>query len=282
MSATNPAGVPQPADGDELESAVANASDYSKIQCVPDTTYQVSDTLSLPEGVDLVLNGATLQATHGETAVDVSQRFPTKVWGGTIDLGSSGGVGVEVRGSGSVIKWDSTVVGTTIRAQPGTGARGFFVNADSDNTFFVSSVFQTEGVDIPYDLRSPGGVGKNFITSNRAYIVMNDYDIGIRCRGEGDTTIAKSTTFVEANPGSSASAFLDFDVEDGTTFLTEGFVQNIDAHDEFLYIKNTRGNSQANHSHVSFSGHSSRRNPDLVRDETNASGEDDTYVIDAS
>jgi hypothetical protein len=81
------------------------------------------------------------------------------------------------------------------------------------------------------------------------------------------------------DPGNSASSLLEFDVNDGVHFMTSGYVANPDAHDQLLWIRETRNGDRGGHSFMSYDGYSSRRDPGFVRNDTD---DDDTVVIDCS
>jgi hypothetical protein len=281
---TDAAGVPRPSDADELQSALNDSPRSGLVECPSGTTYRPGSTIEIPGRVQLDATGATIVPQHDGAAVSVSKRDPAKLRGGTIDLGSGGGIGVlnSTGETGKKHKWDSICYGTTVLADPGSGAIGFDLQAvDGENTDqpYHAPTLMTNGVDVPININSPSSGG--FVTSVCPSVKAVNYETLVKCRGGGSTTIAHSLVWLRpgTDPGSSANAVLDFAVNDGVHFMTAGYTASAEAHDVLLNITETRDGNQGGHSFMSYNGYSSRRNPDLVR---NTTDDDSTAVIDCS
>lgn len=274
---TDKAGVPQPADESELQEALHAAPEHSLVECRSETTYRPSSPLSVPDWVTLDLRDAVIRPKHGGTVVSLGNQ--SLLYGGTIDMGTAGGIAVLNSSVEGTRKWDTGLKGTHVMASPGSGAIGHEIRkaASGGNNFYHAPVLSTDGVDYPLQLRAGGNEG--FTTSINTHLIARDYVVAARASGKRN--ISHCYTVCDLTPGSRTVSAIEYDVDIGCRFCSEGWIRNPELHEQLLWIKSTKttegGSHVGEHVHLSHLGHSSTNNPELVRDDT---GANDSYVID--
>ena len=278
---TDAAGVPRPADADELRSALADASEHSLVEC-RSGTFRPGATLTIPDYVRLDATGVTFVPRHDDAVFSLGARG--RLLNGTIQLGSSGGTGVlndSSVGDSYAHKWGAVPVGTRITAESGSGATGYQVlrATDGGNSFYHNPVFATDGVDTPLYLDNPSENG--FITSVNTRLVARDFVNAVVA--ESPNGISNNYTVCDLTPGSNTESVTVTDADYGRRNCAEGTFGDASKYDQIVWIQSTRqfdsDSYGGNHVHLSYDGYSSRRNPGLVRDDTPAN---DTYVVDFS
>jgi hypothetical protein len=271
MSATDPAGVPQPTNANELQNSLNSVGEYALVQPPSGTTIQAGSSISIPDWVTLDMSGVTLEATHGGAALDIGER--SRIYGGTIRLGSGGGIGVRSATNG-VRKWGAGPFGTTITAQAGSGAIGHLIRGGRN--FFHAPVFGCENVDVPLRMDCRQGSRSNpFITSINATVTATNYVNGIEA--VGNDNVRHGYILVDFTPGPNSKNGKVIDNPKSHRICSEGRIRDPGAHDQLIHVKDS--DNAGAHAHLSYLGQSSRRNGGLVRDNT---GQRPTHVVDFS
>jgi len=273
------AGVPRPTTETELRRALNNASEHEVIDCPEGTVYEPGSTLAVPESITLDLRGATVRPRHSGVVIDLGGGGwsgpgdgPNTVYGGTIEMGSSSGIGVRNRTDGRRF-WPAVPVGTHVSADPGSGATGYqiLLGSGGNNNAWDRPVFSTAGVDTPLHMRSRSG----FITSVNAHLTAADFVNGVVCDGDGDT-ISHTYTVCRFTPGPNTESGLVNDIE-GRRNCIEGWLGDASKYDQLVRVREARKNRTGQHTCLSWDGYSSATSPGLVRDTTDAN---DTRVVD--
>ena len=275
---TDAAGVPRPADANELDSALSNVPEHSLVECRPGTVYRPGSTLEVPRWVTLDATGAVIEPQHGGDAVQLEDW--AEMYGGTINMGDSDGIGVLNDAQGNNVKWKTGCYGTHITANPGSGTVGHKVMISGDGrNFYHSPVLSTAGVDFPLEINNDGARSGSFITSINAHLVASDFVTAIRGYGPPERNMSHCFTRCDLTPGPRTKTALEYDNNRGRRFCAEGNVGDASKYDQLLWIKQTKDNRVGQHVLLSYDGYSSRRNPGLIRNDTDAN---DCYVIDFS
>lgn len=281
---TDKAGVPQPIDATELEAALNEAPLHSLVNCPAGTVYEPASTVAIPDTVTLDARNATIRPQHSGTAVELGRpgtepdNGGARLLGGTVEMGSSGAVALLNR-SESRKFWNTAPVGTHVTAMPGSGTTGHQVlkTSGANNNYYHSPVYSTEGVDTPLHIRAEGTSG--YITSINTHLIARDYVVAAQASGKRN--ISHCYTVCDLTPGPRTVSAIEYDVDMGSRFCSEGWIRNPELHEQLLWIKSTKttegGSHVGEHVHLSHLGHSSTNNPGLVRDDTDAN---DSYVID--
>lgn len=282
---SDPAGVPQPATTAQLREAFADAPEHSMIESPPGTTYQIDSSLVMPPFVEWDGRGSTVVNNGGGDAIRLDNR--SRVFNVDVEMGNADGGAFVYDSSLSRQTLDTTTVGGTVTGSPGSGARGVFVKADDDRVFGHNFTVRTIDIDYPVDMWSPKRGG--FVTSMYGDVKATNFDIGIRCRGDGETTVNSSLLHVDMNPGDGATTLLEVDHPDAAQNVAFGTGGDASAYDQLVHVKETRhpplsARAKAMHDFLSRDGYSSTRSPGLVRNDTNYDfrSEETPEVIDCS
>jgi hypothetical protein len=288
---TDPAGVPQPSTTDELRQAFDDAPKHGFIESPPNTEYVTDETLDMPEHVEWDGQGSTVVLIDDDDAAGVRLNDRSRAFRVSVDMGASSGAGFLVDSAVARHNLDTIPVSGTVTAESGSGTRGVFFKADQERMFGHSFSIACDGVDVPVDMWSPRDTdGSNdFMTSIYGDVLARDFEIGIRARGAGESTVNSTLFRVQMTPGDRTETLSEVDHDDAAQNVTIGTCGDASRYDQLVHVKETRhppygARAKAMHDFFSFDGYSSDRSPGLVRNEADYDYRDGEtpQVIDCS
>jgi len=246
-------------------------------------TYRPTEPIHLKRGVQIHAKGATIEPQHDGPTFILDPE--TKVYKGTIDLGSIGATAFKHREGTSYPRGPE---GTKIVAEPGTGARGLVIDfpgpPGNDNFRQLAwnrAFIETVGVDYPFVLSPRKPDIWNWYNSNDYFVRAKDYKKAIQVKDPdgtniSDKNIASNRFSFELHPTDRADTAVEIDrhggnEEKGRTKKNwfEGIVNNPKKNDHVFAVrlKNQKtGAAMKSNKMAEYNGNVYESSPEFVRD----------------
>lgn len=198
-------------------------------------TYRVDNPVRVGEGNHVHAVDATVVPQNDDAPVFVLQR-ESVLWGGQIELGSSGATGVTMTGKGFGRPMGPR--GTTITADGGNGSTGLVIDSGDSHMGFHMPFVTTVGVDEAFVQRATGDAQGLWQNGNNVAVRARDYRRAITLEGGGgDPTMRRNRYCYDLYPTQRSETAVLLDNPQLLYNTLEGRIRNEQYHDTTVHVK---------------------------------------------